>query len=414
MFKLIMKQLWSRRKNNVWLFVELVVVTVVSWIVLDPVIVSLHDKHVPLGYDVERLCLINFSEFQFRTETTREAFEEEKRGALELFKTKLKQLDDVENVCLLTSNYPDNQQNNGSSGAISEQATHSRFVIMKGEPTLQMYGVRVVSGNLTLEDIENGNCPEDGIVVTASLARRFCGTEQAAGRKVSSYTIAAVVSDIRMRSSSVNADVMIDRQSQYHSTFRLLVRLKPGVVPQRFSEEIYEWAVKELRTDNLHVKNVIAYEDAAEKLNGYNGYTNTVHMNTAFAVFFLFNLCIGVVCTFWLQTKQRYEEVGIMRSFGATGRRIVMQIMTEGFLLTTAAVIVGCLAYLQYVWNESLYLGRDLINPRTDWVGDFGIHFLVVSVIVYLIMLIVVGIGIYIPARGISRVTPVDALRSDE
>lgn len=406
MFKLIMKQLWSRRKNNAWLFVELVVVTVVSWIVLDPVIVSLYDKNVPLGYDVERLCVINFMDF--------DCSEEEQREAVELFKTKLMQRSDVENVCLLTSNYPDPQQNNGSWGSISEGVTYSNFQIMKGEPTLQMYGIRVVSGNLTLKDIENGNCSEDDIVVTASLARRLFGTEQAAGRKISSYTVAAVVSDIRMRSSSVNTDVMINRQSHYHLRFKLLVRLKPGVVPQRFSEETYEWAVKELRTDKLHVQNVIAYEDAAEKLNGYNGFSNTVRMNTAFAVFFLFNLCIGVVCTFWLQTKQRYEEVGIMRSFGATGRRIVMQIMMEGFLLTTAAVMVGCLAYLQYVRNESLYLGRDLINPRMDWVGDFGIHFLVVSFIVYLIMLIVVGIGIYIPAHGISRVAPVDALRSDE
>lgn len=406
MLKLIMKQLWSRRKNNAWLFVELVVVTVVSWIVLDPLIVSLYDKNVPLGYDVERLCVINFMDFDCR--------EEEKREAAELFKTKLMQSGDVENVCLLTGHYPDNQQNGGSWSSISEDVTYSIFNIMEREPTLHMYGVRVVSGSLTLKDIENGNLPEHGIVMTASLARRLFGTEQAAGRKISSYTVAAVVSDIRMRSSSVNADVMIERKSGFRSRFRLLVRLKPGVVPQRFSEETYEWAVKELRTDKLHVQNVIAYEDAAEKLNGYNGFSNTVRMNTAFAVFFLFNLCIGVVCTFWLQTKQRYEEVGIMRSFGATGRRIVMQIMMEGFLLTTAAVMVGCLAYLQYVRNESLYLGRDLINPRMDWVGDFGIHFLVVSFIVYLIMLIVVGIGIYIPAHGISRVAPVDALRSDE
>lgn len=406
MFKLIMKQLWSRRKNNAWLFVELVVVTVVSWIVLDPVIVSLYDKHVPLGYDVERLCVINFLDLH--------CSEEERREALELFRTKLMQWDDVENVCLITNNYPDNQQNNDSRASISEDAAYSIFKIIKGEPTLQMYGVSVVSGNLSLKDIENGNFSGEELVMTASLAHRMFGTEQAAGRKTDTYTVAAVISDIRMRSSSVNADVMIEVQPGLRSSFRLLVRLKPGVVPQRFSEESYEWAVKELQTDKLCVQNVIAYKDAADKLNGYNGYTNTVRMNTAFAVFFLFNLCIGVVCTFWLQTKQRYEEVGIMRSFGATGRRIVMQIMMEGFLLTTAAVMVGCLAYLQYVRNESLYLGRNLINPRMDWVGDFGIHFLVVSSIVYLIMLIVVGIGIYIPAYGISRVAPVDALRSDE
>ena len=58
MFKLIWKNLWARRRKNGWLLAELILVSIISWVVLDPVIVVTHDRNIPLGYDAERLCLI--------------------------------------------------------------------------------------------------------------------------------------------------------------------------------------------------------------------------------------------------------------------------------------------------------------------------------------------------------------------
>lgn len=412
MFKIIIKQLWSRKKNNVWLFIELVIVTVVSWVVLDPVVVSVYDGLRPLGYDVDRLCLINFADH--------DSDKEELAEAMELFKTKLMQRGEVESVCRLGSFYPDNIGGDTYSGSLYadslNKVRYSLFQIWKGEPLLQTYGVRVVSGGLSVEDIDMGNYPKDELVMTESMARLLCGTEQAAGKYVHRFNgdsarIAAVLSDVRMMSCSADAAVVFDEA--YTWGVRLLVRLRPGISPRLFAEEAGEWVVQELRTPKIYARNITVYEDEAGKLNECNGYTNTIRMNVVFAVFFLFNLCIGVVCTFWLQTRQRGEEVGVMRVFGATARRVVMQIMLEGFFLTTAAFIVGCLAYMQYVWNESLYMGY-AVSPRTDWVGNFGIHFTVVSAIVFLIMLVIVVIGIYIPVCGMSRRATVEVLNSDE
>ena len=39
MFKLIWKNLWARRRKNGWLLAELILVSIISWVVLDPVIV---------------------------------------------------------------------------------------------------------------------------------------------------------------------------------------------------------------------------------------------------------------------------------------------------------------------------------------------------------------------------------------
>lgn len=53
MLKLIFKNLWARRRRNGWLLAELILVSIVTWIILDPVIVVTHDRSIPLGYDAD-------------------------------------------------------------------------------------------------------------------------------------------------------------------------------------------------------------------------------------------------------------------------------------------------------------------------------------------------------------------------
>ena len=57
---------------------------------------------------------------------------------------------------------------------------------------------------------------------------------------------------------------------------------------------------------------------------------------------------------FWLQTRTRREEVGVMLSFGATRSDIVRLLMGEGTVLTVVASLTGFLLYLQYALKEGL------------------------------------------------------------
>ena len=64
MFRLIFKTLWARRRRNGWLLAELILVAVLSWIIFDPVIVVTYDRHLPLGYDADRLCMVSVGMLQ--------------------------------------------------------------------------------------------------------------------------------------------------------------------------------------------------------------------------------------------------------------------------------------------------------------------------------------------------------------
>ena len=71
-----------------------------------------------------------------------------------------------------------------------------------------------------------------------------------------------------------------------------------------------------------------------------------VQMRMVLGIFFLFCLFLGVSGTFWMQTSNRREEIGIMKSFGATSSVIVRTLIAEGVILATVAVAIGCFLYL--------------------------------------------------------------------
>ncbi len=51
MLKLILKSLWARRRRNGWLLAELILVTVLTWYITDPVFVLSYNRSLPLGYN---------------------------------------------------------------------------------------------------------------------------------------------------------------------------------------------------------------------------------------------------------------------------------------------------------------------------------------------------------------------------
>ena len=64
--------------------------------------------------------------------------------------------------------------------------------------------------------------------------------------------------------------------------------------------------------------------------------------------------------------------------------------------------------------KEGLAKGQNWVeSTESYWVSDFTSHYLLVSLVIFLILLVVVLVGIYIPARNISRIPPTEALRDE-
>ena len=118
--------------------------------------------------------------------------------------------------------------------------------------------------------------------------------------------------------------------------------------------------------------------------------------------------------TLLMYTRQRREEAGVRRAFGATKWSVFWGFIREAWLLTTLSVVAGCAIYFQYAIAHGLYSDFGSFNPAVRyWFDDFGTHFLVVSAIVYLIILCAVLIATAIPAWRICRSEITEALKDE-
>lgn len=431
MWKLILKNLWSRRRRNGWLLAELILVAILSWYIFDTVMVVTYERHLPLGYDADRLCMVSVGMLPQEAP----GYEPQAADSASLMQTYLNLVDrarqhpDVEQATPVLSFVYPGAMGNGTSSFIAEgdSVAHTALFIefLPHTHFFETYGFQSGKGSMSaaqLSDLDNG----DYYIMTEDLLEGMFRTHiyrnqrcwKVNGTDTCYTAVKGTVKSCKYLSDKRPVPIVFmplqnpDIRSSLDN-MRIVVRLKEGVRMERFLHDFRSWMLRQLRIENLYARELQSY-DEINAAREFSDSTVLYRRSLSIALFFLVNLCLGVIGTFWMQTRTRREEVGVMLSYGATPHRIRLLLLGEGTALTTLATFIGCFIYLQYAFSEGLNTGSSLMEAVTpSWVDNFGLHFFFVSLMVYVILLLVVWIGIYIPARRISSISPTEALRDE-
>ena len=446
----ILNNIWSQRTNNVWLFLELIVVCFVAWTQLDPIIVRLYYRSLPSGIDGDRMVVANILSTRPYDIADNSMTQEErdnqywKREAeygeeANVIKLQLLAIDGVEQASIadpVMGIYArtDLFSSPGGFSNMLRYAWQNDTVLVndicyaKDEHFFETYGIQPIAGCKTSKELSD---IDQGWIVSQSLAEHYFGSPEAAINKELHAAffadgdwhqpIVAVVNDVHVSEKDYNTWAVYSNNGTIRtggSQNLIVLRLKPGINPRRFAEEqnYHAW---NYASDNYAVASFTAYDDIGSARNQFAmpSLSYDFNLQIATAVFFLINLCLGVIGTFWMQTKRRTEESGIMRAFGATKLRVMLMFLAEGWVLATVSMFIACVLYLNYV---KMGLGELCISPHQPgtqpdptWVADKPLHFLIVSAIVYLIILCTVLIGTAIPTAKILRTRTTEALRDE-
>lgn len=446
----ILNNIWSQRTNNVWLFLELIVVCFVAWTQLDLIIVRLYYRSLPSGIDGDRMVVANILSTRPYDIADNSMTQEErdnqywKREAeygeeANVIKLQLLAIDGVEQASIadpVMGIYArtDLFSSPGGFSNMLRYAWQNDTVLVndicyaKDEHFFETYGIQPIAGCKTSKELSD---IDQGWIVSQSLAEYYFGSPEAAINKELHAAffadgdwhqpIVAVVNDVHVSEKDYNTWAVYSNNGTIRtggSQNLIVLRLKPGINPRRFAEEqnYHAW---NYASDNYAVASFTAYDDIGSSRNQFAtpSLSYDFNLQIATAVFFLINLCLGVIGTFWMQTKRRTEESGIMRAFGATKRRIMSMFLAEGWVLATVSMFIACVLYLNYVKMGFGELCISTHQPGTQpdptWVADKPLHFLIVSAIVYLIILCTVLIGTAIPAVKIIGAKITNALRDE-
>jgi predicted permease len=257
-------------------------------------------------------------------------------------------------------------------------------------------GIPLLAGR-DFAELTDASAPRQAIVNEA-FARRYIEAGETVGRRIESgsrtYVIAGVVRNSMSESFGEEPIPLIYYSYRDRPQFagEMHVRTRAG-------------AESLLATE---VRRVVNGLDAS--LPVYNVRTMTDHVETnlflrriparMFVVLgplLLVLAAIGIYGVVAYSVAHRTSEIGVRIALGATGTRVVAQMMQESLRVIVAGAAAGWLA----VYGAYIHL----VRPAPVSLAVFGA--------IPMVLLLIAGIACWIPARRATRVDPVVALRAE-
>lgn len=434
MFKLILKNIWAHRGRNLLVMAELILIAAVAWMVLEPVIVQTYLLERDLGYDADRLVRIEIGERYTEDEYT----STERYDDLLRLLARLRSFPEVESATITNNRSFESQSINANSYPCdSTGGAYFEVEFVKGQDFFKTFGIRASGGPDDGKVFDEPPLNERDRIVSRGMGQVVHPGINPTGHYINEYSetythgrndmIAGVVEDVIYRSEfSRSAIVYIPKSREDMEkglrgfyNFTLVARMKPGVSPADFVRDNYETISHDLSAGRAYAHSPMTFTEFRD-IRCIDMRKGNFLMS-ALALFLIVNLFLCVTGTFYLQTRDRSRDAGIMRAFGASRTSICCNLIAEGWVLTVVAWILGCTGVYFRGIKDGLTTGSELMGQPSErlveaipmWIDSFALHFAVVSAVVLGLMIIVVTLGIYLPARNISRVSPVDALRDE-
>ena len=438
MYKTIFHQLWNQRKQNGWIFFELLVVSFFLWMVIDPIAFLTGNKLIPRGYDSDRGYVVRLDAYNETNGTFKpeEAVDSLVGKAFERVILELRHMPELECYSLSTSaSFPNSGSWNG--GTLYADTTASRNKEAGKQLSIQEYSyICTDESNLFrtygMRDARTGGevaVPEDcsgKIFISESIARKFFGTVEAVGRELcldnTTREVAGVFCDYKHRDYDqpyplvIQADRNMRVDKYMHWRYVFVFKLKAGVDAKAFEARFHKEVAPKLHQGNFFCSWLKPFETLSEEWAVQSGKINKLRLQYSLAIFALVSIFLGMVGTFWIRCNARRQEIGVMRSMGAARSVITKQFLIEAGILVTTAYIIGLLIVFNYVYLSGMNGGVTFEGNNLNqlyWQNRFGAHFAVVSVVTYLVLLVTALIGTYIPVRRTANILPADALRDE-
>lgn len=404
-------------RSNVWLAIELLIVSVVMWYVVDSLWVEVKVYAEPDGFDVERCYRLSTFYIPWHSPDYDSAAEGNGVNPTDRILNMLQNHPDVERVARFNTQFP-YPQGYGMGGLELDNGKDTLVIgntvyYMRSEPdaviALGYTGANGESSEELAEILRRGEC----------LISENCNTTDE-GNEFDPYSMIGYKSGMRMSESdpqiviggivrtprinrftpSKNQGVLIMPTKDTYGYF--VVKVKKGH-ERAFEEDLYENSELKYRSGNLYVSDMQSY-DVIGRENERESRLKVRNLVACMA-FLAVSIFLGLLGTFWFRTQQRVSEIALRKVNGATSGAIFRRLVTEGLLLlitvTPIAVVID--------W---LIVDKELTS---EYYGTYGgierMAFCVTLTFVLLALMIV--FGVWWPARKAMLVDASVALKSE-
>lgn len=426
MIRMILKQLWNRRRSNAWIFVELLLVYCLLWYMIDYFFVLEYNKSQRSSRDLNHTWQVDVA--LLSEEHPEYQVGESDSTALEVNYTRvlnrIRQYDGVEALAVLSEySTPGGGSYRGdfyrSVEDTSRTANGQILTFDPREDFFRVFNYRYPDGTpVSVHDFDWAD--PNAVVVGRLVETTLFPGGQATGQLIESpstkqqFVIKGVVGDIkRFDYLRYQNTYYIPERLSYHTIKKMTiaVRNKTQVSDKQFLQSFKEEMNRELRIGNFYLKSVKSYNKINAEIENLFGQTRDVRIRTAMLLFFLVNILLCVMGTFWYRIRVRREEIGLRMAMGASRSDICRMLFTEGICLLSIAMLPAILIEVQFVYAGMIdTLGRYGDN-KLEYLPDYTIlRFILTNCLTWLLLAITIMVAIWLPATKASGLAPADAL----
>lgn len=437
MIKMIFHQLWNQRRQNAWIFMELLVVGFFLWTVIDPIYVLTANHSIDRGYNPERVYVVKIGAYDelnanYNKDVASDSLSKEAYWRLARM---IRELPEVESFSIsMKESFPNSNSWNGTqiyadTASVGKDkgfvyAQRYGFVVAEGSNLFHTYGMKdaLTSGEIKL--------PEDSrnrVFISERLAHRLFNSIDVVGKSVyedkeRKYEVVGVFRDYKHHDYEEPYPLIVrtthDMEGSSYMNWRYIfvLKLKDGVDANTFVERFRKEVAPMLTVGNYYFNKLETFTELSDNYAAHKGVTNKLRLQYALASFAILCTFLGMTGTFWIRCNARRQEIGVMRSLGAGQGTICRQFLIEAWLLVTVAFVLVFPLLLHHAYVNGMYgmeTEQNFVPNPLYWQNNFGTHFAIVLVLSYFLLLLVALVGTYIPVRRAARTLPADALRDE-
>jgi putative ABC transport system permease protein len=415
MNKKLIKQIRNEWRSNLWIFTELLIVSVVMWFVVDYMYVKISNYNSPRGFDISHCYLISVNKLTPQSREYNPADTSYNDDKAELL-NRIQHRPDIEAASLSIASYPYDGSNGtviigydtikvGTDSWVVRRLVTPDFVRVfryegvNGETPEQLAKL-LKQGKILLSDnlFNEHNIPSLRNYVGKGFKLDIDSTKK--------YILGASLKPVKYMDAynvkhSFCMVIALDKE-YYDEMGELCVRVKDNM-DKDFINTLWKDADKQLRVGNLFISNIQSFQNI--RTNYQRSWTNDMRAYLVGGAFLMLNIFLGILGTFWFRTQQRKGEIALFKVLGSSNRDVFVREIKEGLILLSAATVIAAIIDLNIA-----YAG---LNTGTDGVTLEAGRFITTVLISYLLIALMIVIGIWFPAKKAMKIQPAEALHEE-
>ncbi|WP_211830348.1 ABC transporter permease [Porphyromonas levii] len=418
MIKHIFKIIRNESKSNLALWLELAVVSVFLWFIVDNIYVTLSMYYKPLGFDIKHTYMMKLGYLSEASEGYRADYTEEQQiGFIENIMERLTHDPKVEAAafCMQSAPYEGSWRSTSLYRDTFQVNSLYRYV---SPDFFKVYKYQSVNGStdelvealkrrewIVTPDIVEALAPDGtnpiGMIVNQNKEDAMKGE---------GATVGAISKPVRLDDfddfSSYYAFPMGYNIFKYYASqdiqyFQFPIRVK-AEEDKDFRHYFWSQLAPRLKAGNFYPQEITYVPD--NKASFQRSQTNELKTKMLLVFFLLVNIFLGVMGVFWFRTQARRQQIGLRMVLGDTPRGVLNKFYIEGLLILVTAMIPSMIVMHVLSRNE-------MVNVEYM---DFTIQrFLIGLAITFGLLCTMIMIGIWLPARKAINMSPAVALAEE-